>query len=259
MSFWIICLLCIIQGLTEFLPVSSSGHLTLIEQLFGIKDNLLLINLFLHLATLVAVIIVYRKTIWKLLKKPFQPLTYKLVISTIFTCIIALIFEYFSLEDFSFKIYCFGFLLTSVLLFLMDKYKNQIVSIKNGVSYKDSIIVGVVQGIAVIPGLSRSGSTIATLGFCGNNAEESGEYSFLLSIPVIVGGFVLEIVKMCKNQIIPDVFTFKTCVFAFFLTLIVAIISLKITLKILKKNKFIYFSIYTFILFIVTFVLNYVI
>lgn len=259
MSFWIICLLCIIQGLTEFLPVSSSGHLTLIEQLFGIKDNLLLINLFLHLATLVAVIIVYRKTIWKLIKKPFQPLTYKLIISTIFTCIIALIFEYFSLEEISFKIYCFGFLITSILLFLMHKFKNKIVSVKKGVTYRDSVIVGLVQGIAVIPGLSRSGSTITALEFCGNDAEDSGEFSFLSSIPVIIGGFVLELVKMCKNQIILDVFTFETCIFAFFLTLIVAIISLKITLKILKKNKFIYFSIYTFVLFLITFVLNFVI
>lgn len=259
MSFWIICLLCVIQGLTEFLPVSSSGHLTLIEQIFGIKDNILLINLFLHLATLVAVIIVYRKIIWKLLRKPFQPLTYKLLISTIFTCIIAFIFEYFGIEELSFKIYAFGFLITTILLFFMHRTQKSTICVKaGGVSYRDSVIVGIVQGIAVIPGLSRSGSTIVTLSLCGNKEEECAEYSFLLSIPVIVGGFLLEVIKMFKNPIIPDVFTFEIGVFAFLLTLIVAIVSLKLTLKLLKKNKFIYFSFYTFILFIVAFVMNFV-
>ena len=260
MSLWIICLLCIVQGLTEFLPISSSGHLTLVEQLFGIEDNLLLINLFLHLATLVAVIVVYRKIIWKLIKKPFQPLTYKLIISTLFTCIISLIFEYFSLESLSFKIYSFGFLITSILLFLMDRINRKSVIIKQGgVSYKDSIFVGIVQGLAVIPGLSRSGRTIATLTICGNNDEESAEYSFLLSIPVIIGGFVLELFKMYKNIEISNIFTIESCVFAFFLTFIIAFVSLKLTLKLLKKKKFIYFSIYTFLLFILTFILNFII
>ena len=87
MSFFVLCLLCIVQGLTEFLPISSSGHLTLFEQLFNVEVDMLLLNLFLHLASLCAVIIFYRKTILRLIKKPFQPLTYKLVISTIITFI----------------------------------------------------------------------------------------------------------------------------------------------------------------------------
>lgn len=251
-------MLCVVQGLTEFLPISSSGHLTLIEQVFGINDNILLINLFLHLATLVAVVIVYRKVVWKLLKKPFQPLAYKLFISTIFTCIIAVIFESFYLEDLAFKIYPFGFLATSILLFFMHKSQKSTISVKSGgVSYRDSIFVGLVQGVAVIPGLSRSGSTITTLSFLGNNEEESAEFSFLLSVPVIVGGFVLEVIKMLKKPQISELFTIETAIFAFLLTLIVAIISLKLTLKLLKNNKFIYFSVYTFVLFIVTFAMNY--
>lgn len=259
MSFWVLCLLCIVQGLTEFLPISSSGHLTFIQQVFGVKGNLLFINLFLHLATLVAVIIVYRKVIFKIIKKPFQPLTYKLIISTIFTVFLALIYEYYSLDNFSYKIYCFGFLATSLVLFLLEFLKKKTIAIKTGgVSYKDSIIVGVVQGLAVIPGLSRSGSTIATLSICGNSRDESAEYSFLLSMPVIIGGFVLELLKMIKNPVILNNFTIQTGIFAFFFTLIIAIMSLKLTLKILKNNRFIYFSIYTFIMFIVTFVINYV-
>ena len=253
-------MLCIVQGLTEFLPISSSGHLTLLEQVFGIEGNTMFLNLFLHLATLVAVIIVYRKTIIKLLKRPLQPLTYKLIFATFFTAILALFYEKFNFEDYVYKVYCFGFLITSILLFILEKYRKKSISIKtNGVSYKDSFIVGIVQGLAVIPGLSRSGSTITALSLCGNNESNSAEFSFLLSIPIIVGGFIVELVKMPKNALNFSISTFGLYIFAFFLTLIVAILSLKLTIKFLKGNNFKYFSIYTFVLFITTFILNYVI
>lgn len=218
------------------------------------------LNLFLHLASLVAVVFVYRKIILKIIKKPFQPLTFKLLISTIFTCILAFIFEAFSLDKYSYKIYCFGFLLTSILLFILDLLQKKMITVKkNGVSYRDSVIVGLVQGVAVVPGLSRSGSTIFSLMACGNENQESAEYSFLLSIPVIVGGFVLEIIKMIKKPLILNNFTFMTGVFAFLLTLIVSILSLKLTIKLLKNRHFKFFSIYTFILFVVTFTINYII
>ena len=116
MNIWVLVLLCVIQGLTEFLPVSSSGHLLLVEQLFGVSENSMLLNLFLHVSTLLAVIIVYRKTIWMILRKPFQPLTYKLLIATIFSVILAFAYEFFGMENVITKIYPFGFLLTSFLL-----------------------------------------------------------------------------------------------------------------------------------------------
>ena len=259
-SYLALFLLGLIQGLTEFLPVSSSGHLTLVQQLFGVEGNLMLINLFLHLATLVAVIVVYRKTILNLFKKPFQPLTYKLIISTIFTCILAFIYEYFNIDNLTFKIYCFGFLTTSILLLLLDLYKKRVAVLKSDkITYKDSVIVGIVQGLAVIPGLSRSGSTIAALTFCGNNEQDSAEYSFLLSIPIIVGGFIIEVVKMPKNIINLDFYTIGGCVFAFLLTFVVAMFALKLTIRFLKKNKFVYFSVYTFILFLIAFIINFLI
>ena len=120
MSFFILCLLCVVQGFTEFLPVSSSGHLLLIEQLFGIKDDVLLINLFLHLATLLAVVIVYRKIIIKLIKKPFQSLTYKLLISTVITVIFALAYKFFNIQEIVTKIYGFCFFITSILVVPLD-------------------------------------------------------------------------------------------------------------------------------------------
>ena len=93
----------------------------------------------------------------------------------------------------------------------------------------------------------------------GNNEQKSSEFSFLLSIPIIVGGFALELLKINKSGINFDFFSIKTYIFAFFLTFIVSLLALKLTIKLLKKQKFIIFSVYTFLMFVVTFILNYVI
>ena len=251
--------MCIVQGLTEFLPVSSSGHLVLIEQLFGVSDNTMLLNLFLHLATLLAVVIVYRETLWKIIKNPFQIYSFKLLIATIFTVLFAFIYDFSGLENYVTKIYPFGFLLTSVLLLLCHKYQTHAMSVNiEKVSFKKSMIVGMVQGLAVIPGLSRSGSTISSLVLSGTDESQASEFSFLLSIPIIIGGFCLELIRE-KNTL--SYFTFNNFgvyFIAFTLTFIVSIIALKLTIKLLKKQKFLLFSIYTFLMFILTFLINFV-
>ncbi len=258
MSIWVLILLCVVQGLTEFLPVSSSGHLLFFEQVFGITENTMLLNLFLHLATLLAVVIVYRKIIWNLLKKPFQPYTFKLLLATIFSVILAFIYKFLNIENLETKIYPFAFLLTSILLLVCHLYqKNAVVFKQKEISYKNAMLVGLVQGIAVVPGLSRSGSTISSLILTGNDEKKASEFSFLLSIPIIVGGFVLELTQIDKSSLILQNFSIKSYIFAFLLTFAVSMIALKLTIKFLKKQKFIIFSFYTFLMFVVTFVLNY--
>lgn len=260
MSIWVLILLCVVQGLTEFLPVSSSGHLMFVEQVFGVSGNLMFLNLFLHIATLLAVVIVYRKIIWKILKKPFCGVTLKLLIATICSVTLAFLYEFSGIENFITKIYPFGFLTTSLLLLACHLFQKRAVAIKNDdISIKNSLLVGVVQGVAVIPGLSRSGSTISSLVLSGNDEQKSSEFSFLLSIPIIVGGFVIELLKMNKSGINIEFFNIKTCIFTFFLTFIVSLLALKLTIRLLKKQKFIIFSFYTFLMFIVTFILNYLI
>lgn len=249
MSIIVFLILCIVQGLTEFLPVSSSGHLLLFEQIFKVTDNLLLLNLFLHLATLLAVIIVYRKTIIKLIKKPFQPLTYKLLFSTTLTVILAFCYELLNINQIEIYLYGFCFLLTALLLFLTQvSQKNMIMVKAKQLDFPSILAVGIAQGFAVLPGLSRSGTTIATLMLCGNNEETSTEYSFLLSIPIIIGGFILELIKVNDftsifNSINPTIY-----IFGFVLTFTVALFSLKFTINMLKRNKFVYFSIYLLLL-----------
>lgn len=258
MSIWVLLLLCVVQGLTEFLPVSSSGHLLLIEQIFGISGNLLLLNLFLHIATLLAVVIVYRKILWELLKKPFQPYTLKLFVATLFSVALAFAYQFGGVDNIVAKIYPFGFLLTSILLLACHLFQKKSGVVNVGeISMKNSVLVGIVQGFAVVPGLSRSGSTISSLILTGNDEKKSAEFSFLLSIPIIVGGFALELMKINKNAINSYFLDVKLVIFAFFLTFIVSIIALKLTIKLLKKQKFIVFSIYTFLMFILTFILNY--
>lgn len=253
-------ILCVVQGLTEFLPVSSSGHLLFFEQVFGVTENLMFLNLFLHLATLLAVVIVYRKTILNLIKKPFQAYTYKLILATLFSVILAFVYEFSGVDKVITKIYPFAFLLTSILLFMCHLFQKKAVAFNtNEISVKNSIIVGIVQGFAVVPGLSRSGSTISSLILTGNDEKSSAEFSFLLSIPIIVGGFVLELIQLNKSGLSFESVSIGSYFLAFLLTFIVALIALKITLKILKNHKFIIFSIYTFVMFIVTFVFNYVI
>ena len=253
-------LLCIVQGVTEFLPVSSSGHLLFVEQLFGITENLMILNLFLHVATLLAVVVVYRKIIWNLLKKPFQPYTYKLIIATLCSVLLAFGYKFSGVDSIVTKIYPFGFLITSILLFACHKVQRHNIGFsENEISYKNSVLVGVVQGIAVVPGISRSGSTISSLILTGNDEKKASEFSFLLSIPIIIGGFVLELLQIKNDFISVNFQAFYVYILAFVLTFIVSIIALKITIKLLKKHKFIVFSVYTFLMFIVTFVLNYII
>ncbi len=252
MSFLVLCLLCLVQGISEFLPISSSGHLLFIEQIFKVEGDLMMLNLFLHVATLCAVVLVYRKTIWKLLKKPFQPLTYKLMFSTAITLVFAFLYNCLELDRFGFKIYGFCFLITALLLFVTYMFQKKSLVVQAGdISIKSSVVVGIMQGFAVFPGLSRSGSTISSLILCGNDEKKSSEYSFLLSLPIILGGFVLELISLIKNGGTGNAFAsigVWQCLFAFVLTFVVAVASLKITLKLLKNNKFIYFSIYLFAL-----------
>lgn len=259
MSVWILLLLCVVQGLTEFLPVSSSGHLLFFEQVFHVSGNLMFLNLFLHIATLLAVVIVYRKIIWELIKKPFQPYTFKLAFATLFSVGMAFLYEFLNLDSVITKVYPFGFLLTSVLLATCHLFQKKSVVLKSGeISTGNAALVGIVQGFAVIPGLSRSGSTIASLMLCGNDEKKSSEFSFLLSIPIIIGGFVLEILQL-KNEAANYVanFNFLIYLLAFVLTFVVSIVALKLTIKLLKKQKFVVFSIYTFLMFIITLILNF--
>lgn len=175
----------VVQGLTEFLPVSSSGHLLLIEKL-GVAPPSLATNLFLHLATLLVVLISMRKSVFALVRHPFGERMVWILIASIPTAIIGIIFKLFFEELLVGKFLSLSFLVTALLLLTAKPTKFK-PNRKTG-----AFLVGIAQGLAVLPGISRSGTTISTMTFLNYEKEDATELSFLMSIPVIVGGAIVE-------------------------------------------------------------------
>ncbi|MBO4380684.1 MAG: undecaprenyl-diphosphate phosphatase, partial [Clostridia bacterium] len=189
-------ILGIVQGLSEFLPISSSGHLLLIEKL-GVGAPDLFFNVMLHVGTLVAVVVAMRKPIVALVKKPFQKTTAMLLVACVPTIIIALIFKLCFPSLLDGKMLGFGFVLTATLLFVGENFK---IAENRVLSYKTSTLTGVLQGIAVLPGVSRSGATISTLTFLGVEKRSAADFYFLLSVPRKLGSAIVETVDIARGD-----------------------------------------------------------
>lgn len=264
----------IIQGIAEFLPISSSGHLQIAQQLFGLEEVPLLFDIFLHLATLLAVCLVFWKKIWELLKCFGRWITKKtapektdfasdeilvgtekagrrtiiaIIISTIITGVIG-VFTSKLIPDLSTKYVCIGFLITSALLIistLIEKKRSSeekaVAEKQEGVSVKQSIFIGFMQGIGTLPGISRSGSTISGALFSKLNRKAAGDYSFIISIPAILGAFVLDLKDLGEmTSSVGVVQILVGCLTAF----VTGFISLKLLMKIISKGKLAWFAAY---------------
>ena len=209
-------ILGILQGLTEFLPVSSSGHLVLFQHLFGLKDAELFFNICVHLGTLMAVIIVFRQEIIKIISALLQlvslggpnekfmqkvdsdpelKMAALIVIGSIPTLILGLLFASIADRLFSSTLVT-GLMLMApgLLLWLTRKIESHAgAASSNRLTAGKAFIIGIVQGLAIIPGISRSGSTISAGLLLGVDRETAARYSFLLSIPAIVGAGLLSL------------------------------------------------------------------
>jgi undecaprenyl-diphosphatase len=192
-------ILGLVQGLSEFLPISSSGHLVLFQRLFGVEGNVLTFDVAVHIATLLAVFTVYWKDILEILKKPFGKLPLLLIVGTIPTAIIG-----FAFKDFFEKLFESGstlgieFIFTGVILWYAEGARTKGKKL-NETTYTDAAIVGLAQGIAILPAVSRSGLTIAGALFRGLDREFAAKLSFLVSIPAILGAALLDILKILKG------------------------------------------------------------
>ncbi len=250
MSIFEAIILGILQGLTEFLPVSSSGHLVLFSKIFGIESDFIFFSVVLHVATLFAVLIYYRKQVFQIVKKPFSTLTLKLVVATVPAIIIALLFSDFleSIFDGSLLPFCFvftGILLIVAQMFSMSEKKHK------KLDFKGAVFMGFMQAVALVPGISRSGSTISGGLIGGYEKKESADFSFLMSIPIILASLTYEIIKLIKNNTTP-IFIVETIVGSIF-AFLTGLLSIYLMLKAVKKLKLHYFSIYLFIIAIVSF------
>lgn len=238
MDIWQAIILGIVQGLTEFLPISSSGHLVLLENLFGTGSNLVL-TVALHLGSLIAVIVAFWADILYILKNPFCDLSKKLIIATIPTVIIVLFFKTFIEDSFSGSFFLVGFTITAFLLLITEIIAKQI-KYKKSISTKSAIVMGIAQGIASLPGISRSGSTICAGLLCGEHRDSVATFSFLMSIPIIVASCLYELLFSASTISVSVLPILVGMTFAF----IFGLLAIKLMLKIIKKVEFTYFAIY---------------
>lgn len=246
MNFLEAIMLGIIQGLTEFLPISSSGHLVLMQKLFGLKEGNLTFDTMLHLGTLLAVLIIFWADIISMIKKPFSRLTILVVIGTIPTAIIGL-----ALKDFFEQLFASGstigveFIITGLILWWAESrpYGHKQLA---EVTLTDAGIIGVMQGIAIFPAISRSGLTIAGALFRGIERDTAARFSFLLSIPSILGAVVLQ-AKDLGAQGLGD-FQLLPMLVGTIISAIFGYMAIKWMLKLIAKGKLKYFSYYVWVL-----------
>lgn len=250
---WVILIvLGIVQGLTEFLPISSSGHLVLLYDWFGIRDNTILLSVLLHIATLLSVLIMYRKTIWQLIRHPFCHTNWCLLFATVPTVILALLLK--KMIDYAFggTFLWLGFLLTAFLLSIssMLSKKNKPVpstSVTNmPLGFLDAFAMGLGQGVACFPGVSRSGTTIATGLILGVDQKVCMDFSFLMSIPVILGSLLLELLE--NHFTIYWSYSIGQIAVAFVVCFIVGMLAISLLNKLIAKKKLSLFAGYLYIL-----------
>lgn len=268
-------LLGILQGIAEFLPISSSGHLAVAQNIFGLDDLPLLFDVFLHLATLAAVCLYFWRKIWELLKcfgrwisrspkvkensKDYDVVLAQkdlanrkfiiaIILSTVVTGVMGIVSSKL-IPNLSIKVTCCGFLVTSLFLILssvIEKRNSRLAQNSDdkknpSVSKVQALIIGFMQGIGTLPGISRSGSTIAGALFCGVDRSLAGEYSFIISIPAILGAFILELKDLGEvSSTVGAAPVIAGCAAAF----ATGYISLTLLMKMIKKGKLQYFALY---------------
>lgn len=247
-------ILGILQGLTEFLPVSSSGHLAIGKYTLSMHEPDILFDIMLHVATLLVVLIYFRHRVFLIIKaffgiffKRFQKdyfenkrFLWGIIIATIPTGIIGLLFKEYLLSYFNNTIIFVGYALivTSILLIISDHFQG-----RDKIDAPRSVIIGIAQGLAVTPGISRSGTTIAVSTILGIERQEAAEFSFLLSVPAILGAMVLQI----KDATIDSTMlvTYGAGMIAAFLSGLVVI---GIMMEFIRRAKLKVFAIYCLIL-----------
>ncbi|SCY30716.1 undecaprenyl-diphosphatase [Nonlabens sp. Hel1_33_55] len=244
-------ILGVVQGLTEFLPVSSSGHLELGKAILGdtsVPEESLMFTVVLHFATALSTIVVFRKDIMELLKGIFAfqwneetQFAAKIVLSMIPAVFVGLLFEEELESLFGGNVLLVGFMLivTGLLLFLAGRAKNT----GKSVSWKDAIIIGVSQAIAILPGVSRSGATISTSVLLGNDRTKAARFSFLMVVPLILGKIAKDVMSGDLNV---ESSSSLPLLIGFIAAFVTGLVACTWMISLVKKAKLHYFSYYCF-------------
>ncbi len=252
MSFIAIIFLGITQGLTEFFPVSSSGHLVLLQNLFGLKEPQIFADVMLHVGTLISLFVFLRQELFELIKgfwlfvrnpkmyytDPRMKLIFGLVIASIPTALIGYLFsDFFESLFASLRTVGLALIITGCYLFLTKFAKERQ---KNFLAHP--FIIGILQGAAIVPGFSRSGLTIGGAMFLGWKREEAARFSFLLSIPAICGAALFQFGKININSHPWSIIIAGVVVSAVF-----GYLALALLVSAIKRGKFYVFSFYCFL------------
>lgn len=239
----------ILQGLTEFLPVSSSGHLLLFQNILGLEETPLFFSIMLHIGTLVAVFLVFRKDILSLIRHPFSKVTKMLVLATVPTVIFAVIFKLLLGDAFEGAYLGFGFMVTGILLYCMDFFPEGERELAQ-ITPRDALIMGCAQGLGTLPGVSRSGSTIAGGSVTGLTRNALARFSFLMSIPAILGALVLDIKDLNFSAIASGELgvSWLTIIVGMVFSAAVGYVAVKWLLKLITTKSLRPFAYYTFAL-----------
>lgn len=255
-----IIILGIIQGITEFLPISSSAHLIIAREIFGIGTNLignmdLVFDLALHFGTLLAIIIFFFKDLWKLLingltkgtKNSDGKLFWYLILATIPAGIAGVLFEdtFESYFRSKLSLIASALILMGIIIYIIDKSSKTDKNIKD-LTWKDALLIGCCQVFALIPGFSRSGTTITAGRALNLNREDAAKFSFYLCVPVIAGASLLTLIKNNTLEIISS--NFNIFALGIFISFVVGILSISFLLKYIRKHDFKIFMWYRFIL-----------
>jgi undecaprenyl-diphosphatase len=236
-------LLGIIQGLTEFLPISSSGHLVIGQKVLGISVAGNVFEIVVHLGTLVSVLIVFWADIWQLITSLKSALTQKyiftIVIGTLPAVIVGFLFKDIISEAFeSIKVVAITLLITGLILLTTKYIKTKLKDISVG----RGLLIGIAQAMAIIPGISRSGMTISLGMYLGITPDKAAKFSFLLGIPAIVGAGLLTGLDLMESS--EPTLAWSVLIVGFISSLLVGWISLKWLLGLVKSGKFHWFGVY---------------
>jgi len=241
-------ILGMVQGLTEFIPVSSSGHLVIFQHLFGIQGSPLTFDILVHIGTLLAVFAAFWEDILSIIKKPFSKMTYLIIVG----CIPAGLMGYFLQPIFekafeSLLVVGIGLLITGVVLKASEAIADKSLNMKEvrETSYLDVLFIGLLQGIAIVPGISRSGSTIAGGLLAGLDRTFAARYSFLVAIPVILGAGLVQLKDFSAGEVInANSIPYMVGMLA---AAIFGYLAIKIVMKLVRNGRLSVFSYYCWV------------
>lgn len=248
----------VVQGITEFLPVSSSGHLALLPHFLGVKDPGVFFDLSMHLGTAIAVTLYFRDEILRLvmgfiaiivtpkkgLKNPDRPFVLNMLVATIATFILVLLLKPLQDGDWARQpsVISFNLVFCGALMFIADRWgKSNFPSLKDKFSFVPSLMIGLAQALAIFPGVSRSGATLSAARALGLSRKRAGEFSFILSLPIIFGGFLIELWGHRHDTL---AFDFHQIVVGLLVSFLVGLLTIHFFMKLISRIGLLPFFIY---------------